>query len=301
MKTSLSDIITDIKFNKYAYMLFIPVLLYYVVFHYIPMFGVILAFKSYSPGLGILKSPLVGLLNFQQFFTSDYAYRIIRNTLLTSLYSIVFGFPVPIFLALLINEIKSNKFKRFVQTCSYLPHFISTVVVCGMIMDFCSRDGLINTLFGLNAGNLLNLPSLFRGIYVTTDIWQQAGWGTILYLAALANVDTELYEAAKIDGAGRLRQTISVTIPGIMPTIVTLFILRMGQIMNIGFEKIMLLYNPLTYETADVISTFVYRKGLIEFNYGYSTAVGLFNSIINLILIVTVNRISAKVNETSLW
>ncbi|HML47670.1 MAG TPA: ABC transporter permease subunit, partial [Clostridia bacterium] len=200
----------------------------------------------------------------------------------------------------LLNELRSKRFKRLVQTASYLPHFISTVVICGMIQDFSARDGLFNVLFGTQ-GALLMRPDLFRTLYVGSGVWQSMGWNTILYLAALTGIDSELYEAAKIDGAGRLRQTISVTLPGIMPTIITLFILRLGQIMSVGFEKIILLYNPTNYETADVISSFVYRKGLLEFNYGYSTAVGLFNSVINFMLVVAANAISRKASDTSLW
>ncbi|MDL2234040.1 ABC transporter permease subunit [Ruminococcaceae bacterium OttesenSCG-928-L11] len=299
-RSGLAGLLADIRFNKSAYILVLPLLAYYILFHYMPMYGVVIAFKDFSPAKGIMGSDWIGLEQFRMFFSSDYAYRVIRNTLLISVYSIAFGFPVPILLALLMNEIRSRAFKRVVQTCSYLPHFISTVVICGMLVDFCSRDGLFNTIFGVS-GNMLQLPEMFRRIFVASGIWQTAGWNTILYLAALTQIDLSLYDAAKIDGAGRLRQTLAVTLPGIMPTIITLFILRVGQVMSVGFEKIILLYNPLTYETADVISSFVYRKGLIEFNYGYSTAVGLFNSVINFALLLLTNTISRKASETSLW
>lgn len=299
-KRGIRGLIGDICFNPSAYILVGIVLAYYIIFHYVPMYGVVIAFKNFSPGRGILGSEWIGLEHFKMFFFSDYAWRVIRNTLQISLYSLIFGFPVPIILALLINEVKTVWFKRLVQTFSYLPHFISTVVICGMLVDFCSREGLFSTIFGIH-DNLLALPQYFKTIFVGSEIWQTMGWNTIIYLAALTGIDMGLYEAAKIDGAGRFRQTLAVTLPGIMPTIVMLFILQVGKMMNVGFEKIILLYNPLTYETADVISSFVYRKGLIEFNYGYSTAVGLFNSIINFIMVIVANTVSRKVNDTSLW
>lgn len=299
-KKGIKGLAADIRFNPSAYILVGLVLAYYIVFHYLPMYGVIIAFKDFSPAKGILGSDWIGLQHFKMFFCSDYAWRVIRNTLQISFYTLIWGFPVPIILALLINEIRSKKFKKMVQTFTYLPHFISTVVICGMLMDFCARDGLFSKLFGIN-DNLLARPEYFKTLYVSSGIWQTAGWQTIIYLATLTGIDQGLYEAAKIDGAGRLRQTLAVTIPGIMPTIVTLLILQIGKMMNVGFEKIILLYNPLTYETADVISSFVYRKGLIEFNYGYSTAVGLFNSVINFVLVVLANKISRKVNDTGLW
>lgn len=293
-------LLKDICFNPSAYILVGLVLVYYVTFHYLPMYGVIIAFKNFSPGLGIMGSEWAGLEHFKMFFSSDYAWRVIRNTLQISFYTLIWGFPAPIILALLINEVRNIRFKKVVQTFSYLPHFISTVVICGMLVDFCSREGLLSVIFGIH-DNLLSIPKYFKIIFVGSGIWESMGWNTIIYLAALTGIDMSLYEAAKIDGAGRLRQTLSVTIPGMMPTIVTLFILQIGRMMNVGFEKIILLYNPLTYETADVISSFVYRKGLIEFNYGYSTAVGLFNSVINFSLVIFANKLSRKVNETSLW
>lgn len=293
-------LLADIRFNPSAYVLVAVVLAYYILFHYLPMYGVVIAFKNFSPGKGIIGSEWAGLEHFKLFFSSDYAWRVIRNTLQISFASLLFGFPVPVILALLMNEVRHVGFKKLVQTFSYLPHFISTVVICGMLVDFCSRNGLFSQIFGIH-NNLLELPQYFKTIFVGSGIWQTAGWNTIIYLAALTGIDAGLYEAAKIDGAGRFRQTLAVTLPGIMPTIVTLLILQIGKVMNVGFEKIILLYNPLTYETADVISSFVYRKGLIEFNYGYSTAVGLFNSVINFAMVVLANTISRRVNDTSLW
>lgn len=294
----------DFAMNRYVYLMLLPVLAYYLIFHYGPMYGAIIAFKEYVPAKGIFNSPWVGFEHFKSFFSSFYFVRILKNTVLLSFYSIVFEFPAPIILALLLNEIKSSAFKRTVQTVTYIPHFISVMVICGIIVDFTSRFGVINDIIAFLGGersNLLMRPEMFRTIYVTTDVWQGIGWGTIIYLAALAGVDVEQYEAATIDGAGRWRQMRHVTLPGIAPTIVVMLILRMGKIMNVGFEKIILLYNPTTYETADVISTFVYRKGLLEFSYSYSAAVGLFNSVINFIFLIATNKISRKLNETSLW
>ena len=218
--------------------------------------------------------------------------------------NLVWGFPAPIILALLLNEVRHNAFKRSIQTISYLPHFISMVVICGMILQFTSTRGIINDLtelLGFSRISFFSRPKYFRTIYVSTEIWQQVGWGSIIFLAALSGIDPQLYDASEIDGAGRFRKIWSVTLPGILPTVVILLILRMGRMMSIGFEKIFLLYNPAIYETADVIQTFVYRKGLLESSYSFSTAVGLFNSVANLILISIANAISRRVNETSLW
>lgn len=294
----------DLKRNWDLYLLVVPVILFYLIFCYKPMYGAIIAFKDFSPAKGILGSPWVGLDNFIEFFNSIYFLRILKNTLTISVTSLIFGFPAPILLALLINELKTRYFARAVQTITYMPHFISIVVICGMIKDFTSDTGLVNIIIGFFGGetaNLLNNPVYFVPIYVISNIWQGVGWGSIIYLAAIAGIDQSRYEAAEIDGAGYFKRVLHVTIPGILPTIVILLILNVGSLMNVGFEKILLLYNPLTYETADVISTFVYRKGILEFNWSYSTAVGLFNSAVNFILIVFSNTISKKLNETSLW
>jgi putative aldouronate transport system permease protein len=297
-------IVRDLLKNKYIYLMALPMLAYYIIFHYVPMYGAIIAFKNFSPMKGILGSPWAGFVHFQSFFDSVYFFRVVRNTLVINLFGLLFGFPAPIILALLLNEVRHRTYKRIVQTISYLPHFISIMVVCGIIMDFTSRNGMINDIlvfFGGERFNLLAKPELFRGIYVGSDIWQSIGWGSIIYLAALSAIDVEQYEAATIDGAGRWRKIWYISIPGILPTIVILLILRMGSMMNVGFEKIILLYNAGTYETADVISSFVYRKGLLEFNYSFSSAVGLFNSFINFSLLLSANWISRKLNETSLW
>lgn len=294
----------DWRRNWALYTLMIPVILFYIGFCYKPMYGAIIAFKDYDPALGILGSDWIGLENFIDFFQSSDFVRVFRNTIKISVLNIIFGFPAPIILALLINELTKKKFAKTVQTITYMPHFISLVVVCGLIKDFVSDSGVITSIlgmFGFPQVNMLQEPNMFVPIYIISGIWQEIGWGSIIYLAALAGVDQELYEAASIDGAGRLRQTWSVTLPGIMPTIITMFILKLGTIMNVGFEKIILLYDPITYETADVISSFVYRKGIVDSDYGFSTAVGLFNSVINFALIMISNTISRKVNDTSLW
>ncbi|MEK3916898.1 sugar ABC transporter permease [Paenibacillus sp. FSL H7-0331] len=297
-------LLNDLIRNKLLYVMMLPALAYYIIFHYGPMYGAIIAFKEYTPSNGIMNSEWVGLANFQDFFSGFYFWRIFKNTLLISLYSLIFGFPAPILLALFINELRSQGFKRIVQSVTYMPYFISVIVVCGIIKDFTNSGGLINTLasyFGGDGKTMLQNPNYFRPIYILSEIWQHFGWESIIYLAALSGIDQEQYEAARIDGAGRWRQMLNVTIPGILPTITILLILRMGNLLNVGFEKIILLYNPSIYETADVIASYVYRKGLIEFNWSFSAAVGLFNSLINLVLLVTANYISRKTSENSLW
>jgi putative aldouronate transport system permease protein len=294
----------DIRKNRWLYVMLVPVLLYFTVFHYVPMYGAIIAFKDFSPRLGIWGSPWAGLEHFESFFTGLYFWRVVKNTLMISVYEIVFGFPAPIILALLLNEIRVSAFKRTVQTITYMPHFISLVVVCGIIKEFTMSDGLIVDILaflGMERMSLLIEPDYFRTIFVSSGIWQHIGWGTIIYLAALAGIDPEQYEAARMDGASRWKQMLHVTLPGIMPTIIILLILEMGRVMNVGMEKIILLYNPATYETSDVISSYVYRMGLQEFNYSFSSAVGLFNSAINFMMVIGSNWMSRKLNDTSLW
>jgi len=303
-KINSGEIRKDFTRFKYAYLMVLPVLAYYIIFHYWPMYGAVIAFKDFTPARGILKSPWVGLTNFIAFFNSYYFLRVLKNTLVISVTQLVFGFPAPIILALLINEVSFSPAKRIIQTLTYLPYFVSLVVVCGIIIDFSQTDGLFNWirgLFGYKHVALLTVPSFFVPIFVTSGIWQHIGWNSIIYLAALTSINPELYEAAIVDGAGRFKQAIHITLPGIIPTIVVLLILRVGHIMNVGFEKILLLYNSSVMDVADVISTYVYRKGLLEFNWSFSSAVGLFNSCINFILLVLVNKISALISETSLW
>ncbi|OPA79441.1 sugar ABC transporter permease [Paenibacillus selenitireducens] len=294
----------DIRRNWMIYLLALPVIAYYLIFHYGPMYGLQIAFKDFSPARGIWGSPWVGFKHFMSFFDGIYFWRLIRNTLLINIYELVFAFPAAIILALLLNEIRGMMFKRWVQTISYLPHFISIVVVAGMMFDFLSRDGLINQLLGfigITPIDFLKEAGWFRFLFVSSGIWQGIGWGSIIYLASIANIDPTLYEAAKIDGANRWRQTFHITIPGIMPTIVIMLILNMGNMLSVGSDKVLLLYNPLTYETADVISTYVYRKGILEASYSFTAAVGLFNSVISFILIVSANAISKRVSENKLW
>ncbi|KQO18379.1 ABC transporter permease [Paenibacillus sp. Leaf72] len=292
--------------NKYVYLMLIPVLAYYFIFHYGPMYGLLMAFqKSYSPIKGILEGKWIGFDNFTMFFNSYYFWRIIKNTLILSFYSILFGFPAPIILALLLNEVRKKWFKSTVQTISYMPHFISVVVVVGMLKTFSSLDGglfnVIRSFFDLQPIMFLAEKDMFRPMYILSNIWQGAGWASIIFLAALSNIDTQLYEAAKMDGAGRWKQLLHITLPGIMPTVVIMLILRLGAVMNADFQKILLMQTAPTYETSDVISTFIYRSGILEGNYTYSTAIGLINGIINFSLLLMANAISKKVNSTSLW
>lgn len=291
--------------NRILYIMAIPIIVYFLLFCYLPMFGLIIAFKDYSIAKGIFGSEWVGFKHFINFFQGVYFTRTLRNTLLISFYEILFGFPAPIIFALLINELTSTKFKKVVQTITYLPHFISLVVICGMITDFFSANGLITQLidkFGGENINYIGSANYFRRIYVGTGIWQGIGWGSIIYLAALSGIDQQLYESASIDGAGKFRQIWHITLPGIMPTVIILLIMRVGQILNVGYEKIILLYTPATYETADVISSFVYRRGLEESNqYSFSAAVGMFSSVTNLIVLVVANRFSRAMSETSLF
>lgn len=290
--------------NRSLYLIVIPVLLFYILFHYKPMYGAIIAFKEYTPALGVSKSPWVGFDNFTRFFHSVYFVRLIKNTILLSVYNLALGFPAPIILALLLNEIKNKKFKSLTQTVTYLPHFISLIVVTGMLTDFSMTTGLFNDFIELLGGGrspLLQDPKLYRSIYVASSIWQEVGWGSIIYLSALSGVDSQLYEAASIDGAGKWKQLIHVTLPAIAPTIIIMFILKMGSLMNMGYEKTILLYNPSTYETADIISSYIYRIGLLEQDWSYSTAIGLFNSVINFGLLLFTNKMSKRCSETSLW
>lgn len=300
----LKNLKRDIIKNKYIYLMAIPVAAFYICFCYLPMGGLVIAFQDYAPAKGILGSKWVGFQNFINFF-HDYQFtRLLRNTIFLSLKLIVFGFPAPILLALLINEIRWKTYRKTVQTLSYLPHFISLVVVCGLISDFTSSTGLVNQLLsyiGVEPKTFLMQPKMFQPLFVTTDIWQTIGWGSIVYLSAISSIDPGLYEAATIDGAGRFRQILSVTIPSLMSTIIVLFIMRIGNIMSLGYEKVILLYNPTIMERADIISSFTYRRGLLDMDYGFSTAVGMFNSVINFAILWIANRLCKKFTGESLW
>lgn len=295
----------DLKKYWKLYLFALPVVLFYILFCYKPMYGVIIAFKDFKLGLGVMDSPWVGFKHFKNFFGSYYFGRLLKNTLRISLTSIIFGFPAPIILALLLNEIKNERFKKITQTVSYLPHFISVVVTCSLIRMFVSDTGIITQFLGLfgvpQDASLLSYPEYFTPIYVISGIWSEIGWGSIIYLSALSGIDQELYEAARIDGTGRWKQTLHVTLPGISGTIIIMLLLRLGSVMGVGHEKVMLLYNEGIYDTADVISTFTYRYGLVKYQYSYSTAVGLFNSIINFLIVVIFNKLSKKYTEVSLW
>jgi len=294
----------DFKQNKYKYLLILPVLVYLVLFCYKPMYGLIIAFQDYRANLGILGSKWAGFRHFQSFFNDPYFFRLLRNTLSISFLSIIFGFPAPILLAILLNEVKNTAFKRTVQTITYMPYFISMVVVCSLIRTYASSEGLFSQIaiaLGGAGKNFLMYPKYFYQIYVISGIWETIGWNSIIYLAALTGIDQEQYEAAIIDGANRFRRIWSITLPNLLPIIMVLFILRMGGILNVGFEKIILLYNANTFQVADVISTFVYRRGIQEAAYSYATAVGLFNSLVNIVFLVTANALSRKFTESSLF
>ncbi len=305
MKGEPRTLLKNAARDKYLLLLMLPVVLYYIVFHYFPMYGVVIAFKNYSAGRGILGSPWAGLRWFKTFFGSIYAWRTIRNTVLISIYRLIWGFPIPIIFALLLNELRNGFFKRAVQTVSYLPHFISMVVVVGMMVTFLSpTDGIVNVVLkklGGKSYDFMSDPRWFRALFIGSGIWQNFGWNSIIYLAALSGLDPQLYEAARIDGANRWHQVIYITLPGIMPTVVILLILALGRMLSVGFEKIILMYGPAVYETADVISTYVYRRGLLNAEYSYGAAVGLFNSLINFSLLVSANWLSKRVSQVSLW
>ena len=294
-----------VKRDGLLLMMFLPIVVYYIIFCYMPMSGAVIAFKNYKPGRGIYNGDWVGLKWFYQFFSSPYAFRTIRNTVLISLYSILLGFPTPILFAVCVSEIVGTRTRRIVQTVSYLPHFISTVVLVGMIANFFSmNNGIVNTFVTALGGEPVNFlvnPRWFRTLYVGSGIWQHFGFNSIIYIAAITGIDPELYEAARIDGASKFKQTWHITVPMIVPTIIILFILQLGQIMSVGFEKVFLMYNSAVYETADVISTYVYRKGIESSSYSFASAVGLFNSLVNFGFVFIANMICKKATNTSLW
>ena len=290
--------------HKNIYIMLIPVIAYYILFAYVPMFGNIMAFQDYKITKGIWESPFVGFKHFISFWNDVYFWRLLKNTIRINLYGLVFGFPTPIIFALLLNEVRNITFKKAVQTISYMPHFISTIIICSMITSFVAREGIINSIIVSLGGSPLEFmtnPKYFVWIYTISGIWQNMGWSSIIYISALSSIDQELYEAASVDGASRWKQTIHITLPGILPTISILLILQIGQMLSVGFEKVMLLYNPSIYETADIISTYVYRQGILGANYSYSAAVGLFNSVVNFILLVTVNTVSKKLSGNGLF
>ncbi|MCR2820066.1 ABC transporter permease [Lederbergia panacisoli] len=291
--------------NWELYIFILPAFLYFFIFHYIPMYGIQIAFRDYIPTLGFTGSEWVGLKHFLRFFDSYYFWDLLKNTLGISVYELIVGFPLPIILALLLNEAKDGLYKRTVQTVTYAPHFISVVVLSGMIIAFLSpTTGILNhalQFLGFEPISFMTDPKWFKTVYVLSGVWQSTGWGTIIYLAALSGVDAEQHEAAIMDGATRLQRLRHINIPTIVPTMIILLIMSLGNIMALGFEKILLLQNPLNLESSNVIATFVYQAGLLDAQYSFAAAVGLFNSVINAILLVVVNQIARKTSETSLW
>ncbi|MFF2886567.1 ABC transporter permease [Paenibacillus sp. NPDC057967] len=293
------------KRDRQLLILFIPCIVFYLLFRYGPLYGLIIAFKDYSVFQGIMGSDWVGLKHFTKFFTSDDFYLLFKNTLLLGFYSLLFGFPFPIILAILLNEVRVKWFKKSVQTFTYLPAFLSVVIISSMIIDFLSPgSGIINQIIawlGLEKIYFLILPEWFRTVYVVSDIWSTAGYEAIIYLAAISGISPTLYEAARVDGSSRLRSIWHITIPGILPTVLIMFILKTGSMIRVGYEKVLLLYTPTTYEVADVFSTFVYRKGLLETNYSYAAAVGMFEALIAMIMLLTANFISRRLGGRGLW
>lgn len=290
--------------NYQLYLFLLPALIYFIVFHYVPMYGVLIAFKDFVATKGIMGSPWVGFKHFERFFDSYQFWSLIKNTLGLSVTQLVVGFPLPIFLALMLNQMRSEKSKRFVQTVVYAPHFISVVVLAGMIYVFFSNNGLINNLilmFGGDPISFMAKPEWFKPLYIASGVWQETGWAAIIYLAALAGVSPELHEAAIMDGANKWQRIFHVDIPAIMPTAVILLILSVGSIMNIGFEKAYLLQTPMNQPSAEIIPTYVYKMGLQQAQYSFAAAVGLFNAVINLILLVAVNKFAKRLSGTGLW
>lgn len=300
-RTLKRDLIRD----KQLYIMLIPFFAYFIWFYYFPMYGIQIAFKDYSVFKGIAESPWVGFEHFKNFFHSPFLWRVIRNSFTINIYSLITEFPLTIIFALLLNELRSRKFKTIVQTVSYLPHFISSVIVAGLTITLLSPStGLINVAMrsmGMETKYFLMDPKAFPTIYVVMTAWKGIGFGTIVYTSAMSGIDSTLYEAAEIDGAGRFRKAISITIPQILPTISILLIMKLGNLLSVSSETILLLYQPATYETADVIGTYVYRQGFVDNNYSYAAAVGLFNSVVSLVLVWTANRISKKLSGGGLW
>ena len=287
------------------YLFILPTVIYYLVFHYAPLYGIQLAFKDFVAVDGIWGSPWVGLRHFKLFFSSHYFWELLRNTIGISLYALVAGFPIPIIFALMLNEIRSKHYKKIVQTVAYAPHFISTVVMVGMLYIFLHPVyGIVNSLikvFGLQAIDFLNRPEYFKSLYVWSGIWQSTGWNSVIYFAVLSSLDPEQHEAAIIDGATRLQRIWYINIPVLIPTAVILLILSVGGIMSVGFEKIYLMQTPLNANTSEVISTYVYKVGLQGARFSFTTAIGFFDSIINFILLVIVNQVAKRLSSTSLW
>ncbi|MBU5444451.1 ABC transporter permease subunit [Paenibacillus sp. MSJ-34] len=305
VKAYFIELKKDIYRDRILYYLLIPFLLWFLIFKYFPMWGIQIAFKDFSLFKGIAASEWIGFEYFTEFIGSEYFMRVFTNTVIISLYGLIICFPAQIILAIMISEVTRQGFKKIVQTLTYLPHFVSVVVIAGIVTTFLAPEsGLINLIlekFGMEKIYFLTNPDYFRGIYTVMNLWKETGFASIVFIAAIAGIDTQLYEAAKMDGASKFKQIMHVTLPGILPTIVVMFIMKIGSLLSVGYETIILLYQPATYEKADVISTYVYRSGLVDGRYDFATAVGLFNSIVALVLVIAANKISKKVTDAGLW
>ncbi|MCU6707433.1 ABC transporter permease subunit [Paenibacillus sp. J5C_2022] len=301
---SVVDMKKKLYKSKALYIMISLPIIYFLTFHYAPMVGNLMAFQDYSIVKGFFKSPWAGFKYFGQFIGDPYFWKVFRNTLLINLYSLLFFFPSSIIFALLLNELRLQLFKRFIQTVTYVPHFLSVVVVAGMLVNFLSIDGLINSLIkwiGGEAQTFLSMPQWFRTIFISSEIWQGMGWNSIIYLAALTSIDPQLYEAATMDGASRWRKMLHITLPGISTVVTIMLLLTLGHMLSVGFEKIILLYSGPTYETADVIQTFIYRRGLIDSDFSFAAAVGIFQSVIAFALVVSANQFAKKISGTKLF
>ncbi len=295
---------TQIVSNKWLYLMFLPVFIWYLLFAYLPMGGMVIAFQKFDIVKGISKSTWVGWQYFKILFEDPYFFRLFKNTLLINVFGLLFGFPLPIILAIAFHEIRRKKFKKITQTISYLPYFISSVVVMSMVIQFVSNSGLINVALnklGMESIQFLQLPQYFRTIFISTGIWQGTGFGAIIYMAALAGISSEQYEAATVDGAGKFQKMLYITLPGLAPTIVVMLLINLGSILNVGHERIILLYNPAIYETADVFNTYIYREGILNRRYSYAQAMTLFQNAVGFVLVFTANKITRKLDGTTLW
>lgn len=302
--TGKTGLVQQVSHNRQLYLMLLPGILLAFIFQYIPIYGILIAFQDFRTIRGVFGSPFVGLKHFILFFQNPYFYRIVRNTFLINIYGLIFGFPTPIILALLLNEVPHLGYKKTIQTISYLPHFISTVTIVGILWRVFAMEGVVNNVLqgvGIKPVYFLASSRWFRSLYIGSGIWQGVGWGSIIYLAALTAVDMEVYEAAIMDGANRFRRIIHVNVPAILPTIMILLIFRLSHMLSVGFEKVYLMYSPATYEVADVISTYVFREGIANANFSYGAAVGFFNAIVSLTLIVMANFVAKRTTETSLW
>lgn len=303
----LKTIRSDLQKNYMSYLIVLPVLVWLILFCYKPMYGVIIAFQNYRPRLGFARSEWIGFENFARFFRDPFFLRTLRNTFSISMLSIIFSFPMPIILALLLNEVKNALFKRTVQTVTYLPHFVAMVISCALVVQFCQTNGVVNDVvafFGGERKNYLLKNDTFYPVYILSGIWKECGWNSIIYLAALSGIDQEQYEAARLDGASRLQQIWHITLPGLLPTITMLLVLRLGQVMSVGYEKVLLLYHPGIYEVADVVSTYSFRKGFGgegDASFSYGTAIGLFNSVVNIAMLLLSNKLSKKLGQSGLF